>query len=177
MPSKKKKYIYIYQIRKVFSEQAKNFALFVHMNHMNIFEFNNLKAYCLQHNIYQTSWKLNLLKKMTKNNLFLSLLKGPTRIFFFNSIVAMLEFVTLFSSKTKIIPLAIYWQANFYSYEFFSKYVKNLQQNINFELEKIFKNQLVYALTKNNMNLIFQFKNQFINVWNLLEAIKNSKKQ
>lgn len=45
---------------------------------------------------------------MTKNSIFLSLLKGPTRVFFFNSIETMLEFVNLFSSKKKIIPLAIY---------------------------------------------------------------------
>jgi hypothetical protein len=55
MPLKKKKYIYISEIRKIFLEQSKKLALFVHINHMNIFELNNLKAYCLKFDIYQTS--------------------------------------------------------------------------------------------------------------------------
>jgi hypothetical protein len=108
MNLKKKKYIYISQIRKTFLEHSKNIALFVHINHMNVFEFNNLKAYCFKNNISHVFWKLNLLKKITKNNLFLSLLQGPTKIFFFSSIKSMLEFIEYFSLKKKIIPLAVY---------------------------------------------------------------------
>ncbi len=175
MPLKKKKYIYISEIRKIFLEQSKKLALFVHINHMNIFELNNLKAYCLKFDIYQTSWKLNLLKKMTKNSIFLSLLKGPTRVFFFNSIETMLEFVNLFSSKKKIIPLAIYWQSNFYNYEFFSKYIKNLHNNLIGETDKNLKTNLIFSLTKTNSSLIIHLKDPFSKFLNILELIKNKK--
>ena len=95
--------------------------------------------------------------------------------FFFNSIETMLEFVNLFSSKKKIIPLAIYWQSNFYNYEFFSKYIKNLHNNLIGETDKNLKTNLIFSLTKTNSSLIIHLKDPFSKFLNILELIKNKK--
>jgi hypothetical protein len=88
----------------------------------------------------------------------------------------MLEFIEYFSLKKKIIPLAVYWKANFYSYDFFFKYIKNLNESLVDVSNVFFQNQLICSLNKNNANLISQFQENFRIIWNTLEFVKNSKK-
>lgn len=108
MSLKQKKYFDTNCIYKIFNNNVNNFFLITHVNNLNNVEFVRIKTYCIQNNIENTFIKLNLLKKLTKNNLFISLMTGPTKIFFFSNLNSLFEFANISFVKKKIIPLAIY---------------------------------------------------------------------
>lgn len=108
MDLKKKKFYIINKFNNLLGSQKFPFFLVVHLNTLNFYEINALQVFCLQHDIKTSYVKLNLLKKLTKNKLFLNLLGGPTKIFFFNNISDFVKFTELQIINKKIIPLTIF---------------------------------------------------------------------
>jgi ribosomal protein L10 len=82
--------------------------LISHVNNLTTLESNLIKSVCQKNQVVTFYVKLNLLKKLSKNELFNNLLKGPTQLYFFNNTSDILPFIEDPLVKKKIIPLAIF---------------------------------------------------------------------
>jgi hypothetical protein len=94
------KYIYDF-----FRNDKNKIYLFVHVNDLNTIEINSINSFLKKNSINSLNIKLNLYKKMIKNDIFINLVSGPSRIFKFFDFNSFFNFVSL---NKKFIPLAIY---------------------------------------------------------------------
>lgn len=160
------KYIYNF-----FQNDKNKIYLFVHVNDLNTIEINSINSFLKKRSINSLNIKLNLYKKMIKNDIFINLVSGPSRIFKFSDFNSFLTFFDFVSLNKKFIPLAVYWNLNFYSYDFFYNYLKN---NHNFiKKTSIINNTLVLKIVNPMMSLItiFNYNNLFL----LLNILLKSK--
>ena len=83
MNLKQKKFYAIKELYQTININQKSICVFVHISNLNTIENNQIKIFCDKNNVQNKYIKINLLKKLTKNSLFLNLLSGPTKLFFF----------------------------------------------------------------------------------------------
>ena len=155
MHLKQKKFYNILELYNIINLNKKSICVFVHISNLNSIENNQIKKFCDENNIKNKYIKVNLLKKLTKNSLFLNLLNGPTKLFFFCDINIFLNFFEIFPLKKKVFPLAIFYNNNFFSYLFFINYLKNFKF-INGSFDDNFKIGIENFIIKSNkINVIF----------------------
>jgi len=97
------KYIYNF-----FQNDKNKIYLFVHVNDLNTIEINSINSFLKKRSINSLNIKLNLYKKMIKNDIFINLVSGPSRIFKFSDFNSFLTFFDFVSLNKKFIPLAVY---------------------------------------------------------------------
>lgn len=153
-------------INNFFSKNKNNIYLFVHVNDLNTLEQNWINLFCKNKNIISLNVKTSLYKKMIKNKNFENLTMGPTRIFQFQDFTSFLNFFEFINIKKKFIPLAVYWNLNFYSYYFFQQYLtNNLKINSNF-IDKLplGHNKLLLEIKQPLINVVvgFNYNNLFL---------------
>ena len=83
MNLKQKKFQTIQKVYQTINSNQKSICVFVHISNLNVIESNQIKIFCEKNNVETKYIKINLLKKLSKNSLFLNLLTGPTKLFFF----------------------------------------------------------------------------------------------
>lgn len=159
MNLKQKNFYNISELYNLFNTNSKNISLVTHFSNLNVLESNLLKIYCDKNSIQGKYIKINLIKKITKNSLFLNLFSGPTRIFFFQNIHTFLEFSATFPLRKKIMPLAVIFDNKIYSYTFFYYHLHSLQE----KKLLVQDNQLLKKLVKNNQSFIISLKNPLQN--------------
>ena len=113
MNLKQKKFQTIQKVYQTINSNQKSICVFVHISNLNVIESNQVKIFCEKNNVQTQYIKINLLKKLTKNSLFLNLLTGPTKLFFFSDISIFLNFFENFPLKRKIFPLAVFFNNQF----------------------------------------------------------------
>ena len=119
MSSKQRKFSIISKFYTFFNQTSNDICLIAHVSNLNVIESNKIQIYCNKNNIQTEYIKINLLKKLTKNPLFLNLLSGPTKLFFFKDIDSFLNFSRMVPLTKKIHSLAVFFDNQFYSYPFF----------------------------------------------------------
>ena len=174
MNTRKRKFLLINEAIKILNNEKKAICLISHVNNMNIQQTNNLKVYCNSKNIRMFSLKLNLLHKLTINPLFLNICAGPTKLFFFDSPTSFLNFVEEESVKDKIIPLGVYYQNQFFSYNAFEKKLKTFFGEKFVDLSN-YNVQFLLSFSKKSDNLLCQLPTTFNNFLRLLNKIKSEK--
>lgn len=158
MNLKQRNFYNILELYKLFNDNSKNICLIVHISNLNVLESNILKIYCDKNGIQSKYFKINLIKKLTKNLLFVNLFNGPTRIFFFQNVEKFLEFQTNFPLRKKITPLSVVFDNKIYSYLFFFNYLKSINNG-----QLLVSNvQFLTNITRNNQNLLITLKNPLI---------------
>jgi ribosomal protein L10 len=153
MSIKQKKYISIVTFAKLINEKSDFICLVTHVNDMTVFESNLLKIYCESNNIKIVSIKLNLLKKLTKNSLFSNLFAGPTKIFFFEDSTSFLNFNNYIAKEQQLVPLAILYKDNIFSYKNFTKRLKETS-NKNLKDSQAVKDNFILRLNQNSLTLL-----------------------
>ena len=116
-----------------------------------------------------------MLKKLTKNSLFLNLFSGPTRLFFFETLDSFMLFEKKILAEKKFIPLAIFYKNEIFSYPFFSQKVSSFKNLGELTYDNL-RNQLTLNLTEKNRNFIRNISHGYVNFINFLTHIKNIKK-
>lgn len=146
--------------------------LISHVNNLTTLESNLIKSVCQKNQVVTFYVKLNLLKKLSKNELFNNLLKGPTQLYFFNNTSDILPFIEDPLVKKKIIPLAIFWNDSFFSYKFFLNAIKNLNST-----DTVLSSQknLISELNRPILTLQSTIKTPLINFIQFLTLYKNKK--
>jgi hypothetical protein len=170
MNLKKKKFYNLREFFEIFNKYNKGICLFSHVNNYSIIEGNQIKLYCEINNIKTKYIKIGLLKKLTKNPLLLSLLVGPTKLFFFPNIKTFYKFLDINFIRKKIYPLSIYFNNTFYNFSFFYEYIK---EKINNGLEKESKvyDTFLYNIINIHKYLIIKLKliiNNFITMLGII---------
>ena len=79
MNLKQKKFQSVQELYQTINSNQKSICVFVHISNLNVIESNQVKIFCEKNNVQTQYIKINLLKKLTKNSLFLNLLTGPTK--------------------------------------------------------------------------------------------------
>lgn len=176
MNLRQRNFFLIKNIYNFFLEDKTKIYLFVHVNNLNTIESNWINFFCKEKNIIDLNVKLSLYKKMIKNNSFMNIVSGPSKIFQFSDFDSFLTFFEFIYLKKKLIPLAVYWNSNFYSYKYFSTYlINNLKNNNNFIKElHLMKNTLLSKIVTPSAKLVttFNYNNLFL-ILNLLLKKKN----
>ncbi len=179
MNLKQKKFYIINNLSSNLSKFEKNICLFIHSSNLNTWENNQFKIYCDLIEVKTSYIKMNLLKKLTKNNILINLLKGPTRLLFFKNFETFLNFFVNLPLKKKIYPLAVLFNNKFYNYINFFNNLKMIKLNLNnslinlsnvskkiiFYLNK-FKNPILLGLNKILINFIIFIPNYFKKFFN-----------
>jgi hypothetical protein len=164
MNIKKKKFYNLNEFFEIFNKYNKGICLFSHVNNYNIIESNQIKLYCDLNNIKTKYIKIGLIKKLTKNQLLLNILAGPTQLFFFNDIKTFYDFFQVNFLKRKLYPLSIYFNNSFFNYTFFYEYIKEKINNVLKRTDKVF-DIFLYNITNIHTNLISKLRliiNNFI---------------
>lgn len=175
MISKQKKFYLINKLYKLFNSKPNNIIMVVHCNDFNVLQYNILKKFCQEVGIKNEFIKINLLKKLTKNSLFLNLFAGPTRLFFFNRLDSYILFEKKILSDKKLIPLAILYKNEIFSYLFFKQKIFSYKILGDLTFHNI-QNQLILNLKTKNNNFIMTISHTFFNFINFLSHLKNLKK-
>merc|ERR1712065_27994 len=123
------------KVYKLFNSNQDNIFLVTHVSNLNMIQTNLLKTFCDENNIKSIYIKLNLLKR-------------PSKIFFFTDPLILSKFLKQNPIEKKIIPLAIYFNDNFYSYSFFMSRLQKFLSLNQFDKHK-------FILTLNNKNHTF----------------------
>ncbi len=150
MNLKQKKFCVINNLISNFNKFEKNICLFVHTSNLNTWESNQFKLYCDSTKVKTNYVKISLLKKLTKNNILINLLAGPTRLLFFNNFEIFLEFFTNLPLKKKIYPLTILFNNKFYNYLYFYDNLKIIKANLNNSLVNLdnVQKKIIFSLNK-----------------------------
>lgn len=178
MNLKQKKFYAIKELYQTINTNQKSICVFVHISNLNTIENNQIKIFCDKNNVQSKYIKINLLKKLTKNSLFLNLLTGPTKLFFFSDAIVFSNFFENFPLKKKVYPLAVFFNNQFFSYHFFFNYVKNLKlpfENVG-KNEKLIKSNFVSTVSKVNVSLVLGLNKPLINLITVLTYFKNNNK-
>ncbi len=155
MSSKQRKFFLVNDFYTFFNEKSKDICLLTHVSNINITESNKIKMYCNIHDIQSKYIKINLLKKLTKNKIFLNLLSGPTRLFFFKNIDSFLNFMKTVPISQKIYPLSVFFNNNFFSYTNFCKLLNSIKLTSNIP-DCTLLNQKNFVLTISKTNSTFR---------------------
>lgn len=149
MNSKLKKFYSVNQFYDMINTNSYPLSLLVHISNMNIMQSNQIKQFCDNNKISSQYIKINILKKLTKNKLFVNLFAGPTKIFFFKDYTLLSNFMNLVPLKNKIFPLCILYNNYIYNYNFFLGFLKlmNLSQPLSLPISQ---KQLVSQLSINH---------------------------
>jgi ribosomal protein L10 len=169
MNVRQKKFHDIKKVYKLLNSNNHNIFLITHVSNLNMIQMNLLKTFCDQNDIKNIYIKLNLLKKLTKNDLFSNLLAGPSKIFFFQDSKNLINFLKNNPVEKKIIPLAVYFNDNFYSYSFFISRLKKF-----LSLNQFNKEQFILTLNNKNSNFIHGLKQPMNNFIRFLSHYKNN---
>lgn len=161
MNLKQKKFQTIQKVYQTINSNQTSICVFVHISNLNVIESNQIKIFCEKNNVETKYIKINLLKKLSKNSLFLNLLTGPTKLFFFSDISIFLNFFENFPLKKKIFPLAVFFNNQFFSYLFFYNYLKN--SNLSSENLKTTQEHFIANSTKNQLNFVLEMNDVFSN--------------
>ncbi len=178
MNFKQRKFYAIKELYQTINKNQKSICVFVHISNLNTVENNQMKIFCERNNVETKYVKINLLKKLTKNSLFLNLLSGPTKLFFFSDITIFLNFFEQFPLKKKVFPLAVFFNNQFFSYNFFFTYLKtlNLPSN-NFENTlKIVRTNFIGNTTDSNNSLVLGLNANLLNFILSLSYLNNTNK-
>ena len=108
MQLRQQKFYTIKSVYAFFNKNNDNIFLIVHANDLNIIENILIRSYCKKENIEMLGIKLNIIKKVTTNNLFKQLYSGPTKIFSFKDSSSFLSFFNNIYIVRKYIPLSVY---------------------------------------------------------------------
>jgi hypothetical protein len=174
MNLKQKKFQSVQELYQTINSNQKSICVFVHISNLNVIESNQIKIFCEKNNVQTQYIKINLLKKLTKNSLFLNLLTGPTKLFFFSDISIFLNFFENFPLKRKIFPLAVFFNNQFFSYLFFFTYLKN--SNLSYQNLKITQENFITNSTQTHKDFVVDFNVIFLNfIWSL-SFLKNTTK-
>lgn len=174
MVLKQQKFQSIKNTLTVLNANKSSICVFVHVSNLNTIQSNLLKLYCKKNNVKIVSVKLNLLQKLTKNSLFSNLCSGPTKLFFFENYSFFLEFTKNIPLNDKLIPLAVFYNNNFYSYSFFANYIKNTFNDINSDKIAL-QTKLIFNLNNQSRNLIYSTQLNFLRFMRLLTVLKEKK--
>ena len=169
---KKNKFKEIQKIESVFNKQKNSICMIAHINNMNTMETNILKEYLDTNKINHFSFKLNLLKKYTKNSIFTNLCSGPTKFYFFSDFNSFNTFFENVPISQKILPLSIYYKNQFYSFSFFKNRFKEIYKsdlNNNVSIEQ----QFILNLTSNTKSFILNLNNSTKSFISTLSILKN----
>ena len=153
MNSKKEKYLTAIQFFNLLNSEKDSINLIAHVSDINTIQLNLLKSFCHEKNIKNVYIKLNLLKKVTRNPLFLNLFSGPTRMFFFKDFLSFSTFIKNNPLGSRIIPLAVFFDNKIYSYSFFDKQLKIYAKNLSLDKIEINKN-LIIGFNKQSVHFI-----------------------
>lgn len=165
---KKIKYLKIKQFLLSQNKLKTEILIIGHINYLNMFDTLKLKNYCEINNVSLLKIKNNLLKKLFKNNRFNNLLCGPTIFMYFNKVIELNNFFINNLINKKIFPLVVYWNNNFYDYNFFKKFyytfnILNYKDTIHAFIKQIYIiTCLKLKMFKNNNNLLINNIKNFI---------------
>ena len=155
MSSKQRKFFIVNDFYTFFNEKSKDICLITHISNTNIIENNKIKIYCNNNDIKTKYIKINLLKKLTKNKVFLNLLSGPTKLFFFKNINSFLNFMKTVPLSQKIYPLSIFFNNNFYPYTSFCKLLNSIKLSTNIPHSLLLNQEdLILKISKTNSKFI-----------------------
>lgn len=169
---KKNKFKEIKKIESVFNKEKNSICLIAHINNMNTMEINILKEYLDTNKINHFSFKLNLLKKYTKNTVFTNLCSGPTKFYFFSDFNTFNTFFENVPISQKILPLSIYYKNQFYSFSFFKNRFKEIY-NIDSDKNITVEQQFILNLTLNTKSFIHNLNNNTLRMISTLSVLKN----
>jgi len=178
MNLKQRKFYEIKELYNTINLNQKSICVFVHVSNLNTIENNLVKIFCEKNSVKNKYVKINLLKKLTKNSLFLNLLTGPTKLFFFSDINVFLNFFENFPLKKKVYPLAVFFNNQFFSYYFFFNHLKNLRLPFN-DFDKNFKTiqeNFIAHTASSNLVLLSSLNLPLFNFINALTYFKNNNK-
>ena len=164
MSTKKQNYFLINDFSILLNKLEGCICLFTHISNLNNIELNQIKLFCNNNNIGTKYIKINILKKLTKNLLFKNLLAGPTQLFFFFDLNTFINFISNLPINKKIVPLAIFYNNNFFFYNFFINYCKKNINKLSTRDVSVSKDILL-MLYNANINIFNSFNNvikQFI---------------
>lgn len=165
--SKQKKYSNIIQFYNLLNNEKNSIHLISHISDINIVQFNILKSFCQNLNIKNIYIKLNLIRKLTKNLLFINLFAGPTRMFFFKDLKTFLSFQRKFLLLNKIIPLCIIYNNVLYNYVFFAAQIKNYQK-----LGELNRQRLLVNIKNTNVKFLIYLSSNLNNFITFLTYLK-----
>lgn len=174
MTLKQKNFNIVNNLYKLFNSKPDDIIMVVHFNDSSTIQYNILKNFCQKVGIESKFIKVNLLKKLTKNKLFLHLFTGPTRLFFFRTLDSFTLFEKEVLSEKKLIPLAILYKNEIFSYSFFKKKISSYGNLSNLTHNKL-HHQLILNLTTKNNHFIKNLSYKHGNFINFLTYVKKSK--
>lgn len=155
MQLKRYNYINISNVIKTFNNKNNLIYLIVHQSDLNIMQNNLLQTYFINNNIVSVNVKSKLFKKLTKNELILNLFVGPTKIYIFTNLEKFFEFKEKVPFSKKIIPLAVYYDNNIYSFSVFFNEVNKLKlKNQSIMNKEFIKISLISNLMRSSQLLI-----------------------
>lgn len=175
MNIKQKKYYNIIQLYKLLNLQKTSISLVIHLSDLNVMQANILKSFCDGKDIKFINIKLNLLRKLTKNPLFINLFSGPTRILFFKDLETFQIFIKQMPFNEKIIPLSVIYNNTLFSYPFFKKRINEYESFGNLSKVKLQEKLIVNLKTKNSV-FLRNLNYNTTNFLHFLTHLKNLKK-
>ena len=177
MSSKQRKFFIVNDFYTFFNKRNKDICLVTHISNLNVIESNKIKIYCNTHNIKTKYIKINLLKKLTKNKIFLNLLSGPTKLFFFENIYSFLNFMKTVPLNQKIYPLSVFFNNKFFSYTNFCKLLNSIKLSTNIT-DSLLLNQKEFVLkvSETHNNFILPINSVLKNMIVSLPYFINNKK-
>ena len=89
-----------------------------------------------------------------------------------------LNFFENFPLKKKVYPLAIFFNNQFFSYNFFFNYVKNLKLPLenNDKNKKLIKSNFISTVSQSNVSLVLSLNKPLENLITVLTYLKNNNK-
>lgn len=177
MSSKQRKFSIISEFYTFFNQTGNDICLFAHVSNLNVVESNKIKIFCNANNVKSKYIKINLLKKLTKNSIFLNLLSGPTKLFFFKDTQTFLNFMKNVPLNTKIHPLAVFFDNQFFSYTYFYNLLNTIKVNGDLNSTLLLnQKELILNLSKTNINLVNSTNFVLTNLITSLPYYSNTKK-
>ena len=168
MSSKKQKFQNIKNTLNLLNENTNTICVFVHLSNLNMIQTNMLQLYCSKNDIKMVSIKLNVFQKLTKNDILSNLCAGPTKLFLFNDPKVFLDFFKNSPLFNKIIPLAVYYGNNFFSYSYFFNYINNIFNKKNIDIKLNF----ISSVNLQSSSLIKVMSNNLVKFIHALNYLK-----
>jgi len=150
---KKVKYFKTKNFLTQFKKHEKELLIIGHIHYLSMFEVVKLKQICYNNELLLLKIKNKLIKKLFKSKFLNNLLSGPTVFLFSNKLENLTTFFSSSNVKNKILPLVIYWNREFYEYNFFIRYLK---------VNKLFDLKTLTLNFINNLSLFIILKLKFI---------------
>lgn len=178
MNLKQKNFYIMKELYQIINSNQESICIFVHFSNLNTVESNQIKIFCESNNVQTKYIKVNLMKRLTKNPLLLNLLTGPTKLFFFSNVNVFLSFFENLPFKNKVIPLAAFFDNNFFSYSFFFNYLKNIKlfgKKFDYNLKQA-QSDFTQGSTNNTASTLSNLNNPLLNFIQSLSYLNNNNK-